>query len=107
MQASTGKLVRIEQGQLHVAPSALANHWQCYKTNRNPPAPGQAGSALRGLSLEGTVTMTNGGKEITYYRVDPANLETWAIEHGYCSAEQIQKALASKQPQRSITSALA
>ncbi len=90
-----GRLVFVDKETLHITPAALAQYWASYKTNRQPPSPGQSGTALRGLSTaEGVVSVSHGGKESTFYRIDPANLETWATETGYCSVEQLRRALA-------------
>lgn len=84
------KQIFVERGKLYVAAQALAQMWPAYKTNRNPPSPAQAGSALRGLSEEGV--HERGGR--TFYVVDERNLVTWAEETGYCAPEQIRQALA-------------
>ena len=87
-----GRQMFVEGGTLHVTPAALAHFWNAYKTNRNPPSPAQAGTALRGLSTC-IVERSYKGKETSFYQIDPANLETWASDTGYCSREQIKRAL--------------
>lgn len=82
--------VFVDRGELYASAQALATYWPAYKTNRNPPSPAQAGSALRGLSHEGVIERD----DLTFYHLDRRNLLTWAEESGYCSAEQISRSLA-------------
>jgi hypothetical protein len=93
------KQIFVDGGKLFVTAQALAQMWAAYKTNRNPPSPAQAGSALRGLSEEGV--HERGGR--TFYVVDARNLVTWAEETGYCAPEQIRHALAGSKKHAQTT----
>lgn len=99
---STGPLVFFADERMYVAPEALSQHWGAYKTSKQPPTPQQAGITLRNLQ-NGSVERHAGGRSTTYYSIDPANLETWAEESGFCTRAQVRDALKTACAQASDT----
>jgi hypothetical protein len=86
--------VRIQNGRLLVTAHTLATYWEMYATNIKPPTAGRISRSLAGLCDSKVLRPGTNGRKTHYWPVKTVNLKTWAEELGYCTAEQIDAALA-------------
>ena len=99
---NSAHLVRVYQGQLHVNPRALTDHWDTYQTNvkvDRATAKAVVGG-IRGMSPttpETRVSLTAPGftrfNRPKFYAVRTEDLVEWATGNGYTSTEEILGAL--------------
>lgn len=87
-------IVRVQNGRLLVTAHALATYWEMYATNIKPPVVRTISQALKGICDDKIQRKDANGRKTNYWPVKTENLKTWADEHGYCTAEQIDAALA-------------
>lgn len=86
--------VRIQNNRLLVTAHTLATYWEMYSTNIKPPVVRKISQGL-GRICDGKIQRKDANSKRTHYwPIKTENLKTWADEHGYCTAEQIDAALA-------------
>jgi hypothetical protein len=90
-----GPLIRVREGRLFVVARALAEKWELYVENREPPPSSAVAKALAGISKEASLRDKHDpAKVLTFREVNVSMLEVWAESTGWSqSSGDIRAAL--------------
>lgn len=86
--------VFVVNGQLHVSPQAISDHWDVYLQHHRAPMISKIADALEGLGVGRTIQMRVGNAYVPVKVIKSQNIEVWAEHNSIATREEVIRQLA-------------